>query len=43
MIVERIGGSINARSEAGRGSTLTVEIPLYSEAPGRVQQEVDVS
>lgn len=32
MIVERIGGSINARSEAGRGSTMTIEIPLYNDA-----------
>jgi signal transduction histidine kinase len=43
MIVERIGGSINARSEAGCGSTMTVEIPLYNEALGHAQQEVDVS
>lgn len=43
MIVERIGGSIDARSEAGRGSTLTVEIPLYSEAPDREQLEAGVS
>jgi two-component system, NtrC family, sensor kinase len=43
MIVERLGGSINARSEAGRGSTLTVEIPLYSKASDRAPQAVDVS
>lgn len=43
MIVERIGGSIDAHSEAGRGSTLTVEIPLYREAPDSAQQEADVS
>lgn len=43
MIVERIGGSINARSEAGRGSTLTIEIPLYSGAFDHMQQEAGVS
>jgi signal transduction histidine kinase len=43
MIVERIGGSIDARSEAGQGCTMTVEIPLYSEAPGREQQACSLS
>ncbi len=43
MIVERIGGSINARSDEGRGSTLTVEMPLCSDASDHDQQEVNVS
>jgi signal transduction histidine kinase len=42
MIVERIGGSIDARSDEGHGTTLTVEIPLCSEATGRKQQEADL-
>ena len=39
MIVERIGGSIDARSETGCGSTLTVEIPLYCQALNCTQQD----
>ncbi len=42
MIVERIGGSIDAHSEEGRGTTLTVEIPLYDESIGRQRQETNV-
>jgi signal transduction histidine kinase len=43
MIVERIGGSIDARSEAGHGCTMTVEMPLYSKAPDHAQQEANRS
>ena len=34
MIVERFGGTIDASSEHGRGSTLAVELPLYHVSTG---------
>jgi signal transduction histidine kinase len=43
MIVERIGGTIMVHSQAGHGCTMTVDIPLHSEAFDRVRQGANLS